>query len=61
MHLLAHLGARPDGIVEPIPGRHRITVGVDKAYDTKDFVSNMRSLGAAAHVTQNTSNPPEKT
>lgn len=48
-------------MVEAITGRHRITVGADKAYDTKDFVANRRSLGAAAHVTQNTSNPPEKT
>lgn len=43
-------------MVEAIPGRHRITVGADKAYDTKDFVANMRELGAAAHVAQNTSN-----
>ncbi|MGF7178426.1 hypothetical protein FHS63_006232 [Azospirillum doebereinerae] len=45
-------------MVEAIPGRHRITVGADKAYDTKDFVANMRSLGAAPHVAQNTSNRP---
>ena len=43
-------------MVEAIPGRHRITVGADKAYDTKDFVANMRELGAAPHVAQNTSN-----
>ncbi|MBP2304588.1 hypothetical protein J2849_000959 [Azospirillum melinis] len=43
-------------MVEAIPGRHRITVGADKAYDTKDFVANMRELDAAAHVAQNTSN-----
>ncbi|WP_145681141.1 IS5 family transposase, partial [Azospirillum brasilense] len=42
-------------MVEAIPGRHRITVGADKAYDTRDFVANMRELGAAAHVAQNTS------
>lgn len=32
-------------MVEAIPGRHRITVGADKAYDTKDFVANMRKPG----------------
>ena len=35
------------------PGRHRITVGADKAYDTADFVADMRDLGATPHVTQN--------
>lgn len=43
-------------MVEAIPGRHRITVGADKAYDTKDFLANMRELGAAPHVAQNTGN-----
>ena len=42
-------------MVEAIPGRHRITVGADKAYDTKDFMANMRELDAAPHVAQNTS------
>jgi hypothetical protein len=36
-----------------IPGRHRITVGCDKAHDTTDFVANMRGLDATPHVTQN--------
>ncbi|CAO3433901.1 Transposase [Azospirillum endophyticum] len=31
-------------------------MGADKAYDTKDFLANMRKLGAAPHVAQNTSN-----
>ena len=43
-------------MVEAIPGRHRITVGADKAYDTKDFVADLRQLGAAPHVAQNTRN-----
>src|ERR1700738_1357016 len=34
----------------------RITVGADKAYDTKDFVSTVRELRVTPHVTQNTSN-----
>src|ERR1700759_1451351 len=40
-------------MIGTIPGQHRITVGGDKAYDTKDFVADMRSLGATPHVTQN--------
>jgi hypothetical protein len=40
-------------MIEAIPGRHRITVGFDKAYDTTDFVADMRSLDATPHVTQN--------
>ena len=34
----------------------RITVGADKAYDTKDFVSTVRELGVTPHVSQNTAN-----
>ncbi len=34
----------------------RITVGADKAYDTKDFVSTLRELRVTPHVSQNTSN-----
>jgi hypothetical protein len=32
---------------------HRITVGADKAYDTKDFVATTRELNVTAHVTKN--------
>ena len=31
----------------------RITVGADKAYDTKDFISTVRELNVTAHVTRN--------
>jgi transposase len=41
------------GLVEEIPGRHRITVGGDKAYDTREFVQSLRALNAAPHVAQN--------
>jgi len=34
-------------------GSHRITVGADKAYDTSDFVAEMRRLGVTPHVAQN--------
>lgn len=32
----------------------RITVGADKAYDTRDFVALARELGVTPHVSQNT-------
>jgi len=31
----------------------RITLGADKAYDTRDFVNTVRELGVTPHVTQN--------
>jgi transposase len=37
-------------------GCHRITLGGDKNYDTRDFVAGLRSLQVTPHVTQNTSN-----
>jgi transposase len=40
-------------MIGAIPGQHRITVGCDKAYDTTDFVADMRGLEATPHVTQN--------
>lgn len=40
-------------MIGAIPGQHRITVGGDKAYDTQDFVADMRSLDVTPHVTQN--------
>src|SRR5512143_83154 len=43
-------------MVEALPGRYRITVGADRAYDSKDFVATVRKLEAAPHVAQNTSN-----
>ena len=36
-----------------VPGGHRITVGADKAYDTKNFVAACSELGATPHVAQN--------
>jgi len=32
-----------------------ITLGADKAYDTQDFVNELRSMGVTPHVAQNTS------
>src|SRR5262249_11917558 len=33
-------------MVMELPTTHRITVGADKGYDTKDFVRDLRELGA---------------
>ena len=40
-------------LIESVPGRHRITVGADRAYDTRGFVAGLRALNATPHVTQN--------
>jgi transposase len=40
-------------LLERIPGTHRITVGADKAYDTRDFVNECRHLNVTPHVAQN--------
>src|SRR4030065_1100890 len=42
-----------EAMVEGVPGRHRITVGGDKAYDTLGFVQSLRALKAVPHVAQN--------
>jgi transposase len=36
--------------------RRRITVGADKAYDTRDFVTHVRQLHVTPHVMQNNKN-----
>jgi transposase len=40
-------------LMEQIPGTQPVTVGGDKAYDTKDFVAESRNLNATPHVAQN--------
>ncbi len=37
-----------------IPGRHRVTLGADKGYDTRGFVADLRALGVTPQVAQNT-------
>src|SRR5262249_1911444 len=44
-------------MIEQIPGDHRVTVGTDKAYDTKDFVAECRNMQATPHVAQNSNRP----
>lgn len=40
-------------MVGELPAGPRVTLGTDKAYDTVDFVAEMRRLGVTPHVTQN--------
>jgi transposase len=40
-------------MIRDLENSHRITVGGDKAYDTKDFVADLRGLKATPHVAQN--------
>jgi len=41
-------------MLEQIPGENRVTVGADKAYDTKDFVAECRNMKVTPHVAKNT-------
>jgi transposase len=45
-------------MIEQIAGRegHRVTMGADKAYDTQEFVEDLRGLKVTPHVAQNTKN-----
>jgi len=40
-------------MIRQMSGSKRITVGADKAYDTKEFVRNLRHLNVTPHVAQN--------
>ena len=42
-------------LIGDVPGRHRITVGADRAYDATSFVAGLRALNATPHVAQNLS------
>jgi IS5 family transposase len=37
-------------MVEEIPGQHRVTLGGDKGYDTKEFVQEMRDHQVTPHI-----------
>ena len=39
-------------MIEKIPGDQSVTIGADKAYDTKDFVEETRNMNATPHVAQ---------
>jgi transposase len=54
--LQAHGTAERDAalvMMESIPGNQPVTVGADKGYDTKDFVTEARNLDVTPHVAQN--------
>ena len=44
-------------MLERLPGDQRVTVGADKAYDTKDFVAECRNIKVTPHVAQNVKRP----
>jgi len=44
-------------MIADLPGRHRITVAADKAYDTRDFVANLRAMEVTPHVAQYVTTP----
>jgi IS5 family transposase len=44
-------------MVGDLPGTHRITVAGDKAFDTRDCVTDLRALHATPHVAQYTATP----
>lgn len=41
------------GMIEDLPGSGPITLAADKAYDTADFVKDMRERRVTPHVAQN--------
>ena len=43
-------------MAEAIPGGKRVTMGGDKAYDTQEFVRELRGMNITPHVAQNTTN-----
>lgn len=43
-------------MLEELEGQHRITLGGDKNYDTRDFVAKVRELNVTPHVAQNDTN-----
>jgi transposase len=40
-------------MLNEVPGRDRVTVGADKAYDTASFVAEMRAMNVTPHVARN--------
>lgn len=40
-------------MIAEMEGEHRITVGGDKLFDTRDFVAGLRKLGATPHAARN--------
>ena len=43
-------------MAEALPAGKRVTMGGDKAYDTREFVGELRGMNITPHVAQNTTN-----
>lgn len=43
-------------MVQALSGTHRVTLGADKNYDTRDCVNDLRDVNVTPHVAQNTTN-----
>ena len=43
-------------MAESLPGTHRVTLGSDKGYDTRDFIAELRHMEITPHVAQNDTN-----
>jgi transposase len=41
-------------MIQRRPGRHRLTVAADKAYDARDFVAGLRAMTVTPHLAQHT-------
>ena len=44
------------GMAGALGGTHRVTLGADKNYDTRDCVNDLRDVNVTPHVAQNTAN-----
>jgi transposase len=44
-------------MIQRLPGTHRVTLAADKAYDTRDFVADLRGMRVTPHVAQYTPTP----
>jgi transposase len=42
-------------MAESLPGTHRVTLGADKGYDTRDFIAELRHMEITPHIAQNNS------
>jgi IS5 family transposase len=42
-------------MLDDLPGKHRVTVGGDKGFDTRQFAAECREMGVTPHVAQNIS------
>ena len=48
--------AAAEAMIETAAPSRRVTLGADKAYDTKHHVASLRALGVTPHVAQNQTN-----